>query len=148
LTSGHYARVLEFAELASQSFGIEMRFPFFDRRLVEFCIAVPPAEKIYRGWTRSVFRHAMDGIVPADVQWRTNKADLGAGLKVNLLKYGSSEIGRVVNASSSVLEPYIDMEFLRKVYERFLSDPFKADLDTLVLISVVHLHHWLDQKSP
>ena len=60
------------------------------------------------------------GSFPRMSNGELTKADIGPGLKVNLLKYGSSEIGRVVNASSSVLEPYIDMEILRKVYDRFL----------------------------
>ena len=146
LTSGHYARVLEFAELASQSHGIEMRFPFFDRRLIEFCISVPPPERVYRGWTRSVFRHAMEGIVPKDVQWRTTKADLGPGLKLNLLKYRIAEIGDVIYSPSPALEPYLDMELLRRIYERFVVNPFKFDADCLILISVFHLDLWLEEN--
>jgi asparagine synthase (glutamine-hydrolysing) len=147
LTSGHYARVLETAELASQPYGIEMRFPFFDRRLIEFCIAMPPAEKVYNGWTRSVFRHAMGGILPEDVQWRATKANLGAGLKVNLIKNSTSKLQNIVNAPSSVLDPYVDMAFLKRIYGRFAANPFKSDYDCLVLVSVVHLHDWLNENG-
>ena len=87
LTGGLFASSLELVELAAQSFSIEPRFPFFDRRLIEFCIALPPGERIYNGWTRAIFRYAMSGILPADVQWRHTKANLSAGIKSNLIHH-------------------------------------------------------------
>ena len=147
LTSGHYARILETAEAVSQSYGIEMRFPFFDRRLIEFCIAVPPIEKIRNGWTRSVFRHAMTGTIPAEVQWRTTKGDLGPGLKLNMINYSSCKLDSIVNSGSGVLHRFVDMDFLKRVYRRFSSEPFKSDHDCLVLVSVAHLHDWLCENG-
>ncbi|HEX3102336.1 MAG TPA: asparagine synthase-related protein, partial [Pyrinomonadaceae bacterium] len=92
LTSGHRSLVLERSEQAAANFNVEPRFPFFDRRLIEFCISLPPGQRIYKGWTRSIFRHAMTGILPPDVQWRTDKANLGASVKINMHKYGADTI--------------------------------------------------------
>jgi asparagine synthase (glutamine-hydrolysing) len=143
LTSGHYARILEIAELMSQAYGLEMRFPFFDQRLIEFCIAVPSLEKIHGGWTRSVFRHAMEGIIPPEVQWRTTKADLGPGLKRNLLKFSVQRIEATIDDRNSMMARYLDIDFLKRIYRRFLAEPFKSDYDCLILIGVVHLAEWL-----
>jgi asparagine synthase (glutamine-hydrolysing) len=147
LTSGLYAKSLESVEIASQAFSIEQRFPFFDRRLIEFCIALPPGERIYNGWTRAIFRYAMEGLLPKDVQWRGTKAVLGAGLKLNMLKYGSAELEDVIDVNTSVLEDYVDMDQLRAVYKRFAENPLEFDYDCLILVVAVHLSYWLRENE-
>jgi asparagine synthase (glutamine-hydrolysing) len=147
LTSGHFSFTLEQLEKISAAFGIEQRYPFFDRRLIEFCIALPPGQRIYKGWTRSIFRHAMAGILPPEVQWRKDKSNLGAGIKLNLLKYGSREIEEALNLSSDVLEKYVDVEVLRKAYRDYQSDPLNKDREALLILSNVYLSKWLRQAG-
>lgn len=147
LTSGHFAFMLEQLEKLSAAYGIEARYPFFDRRLIEFCIALPPGQRIYKGWTRSIFRYAMEGILPSVVQWRTDKSNIGAGIKVNLLKYGFKDIEDAVNLNSSVLEKYIDVELLKSAYQKYKSNPFKSDHEILLLLSNVYLSNWLRQTG-
>ena len=60
----------------SAPFAVEQRYPFFDRRLMEFCLAVPFEYRIYHGYTRGVLRQAMQDILPPAVQWRTGKQNL------------------------------------------------------------------------
>ena len=52
---------------------IEMRYPLMDRRLLEFCLAAPAQLKLRDGYTRYLARGALDGILPAAIQWRTTK---------------------------------------------------------------------------
>ena len=69
--------ILEEVELTSAAFGIEPRSPFMDKRLVEFCLALPAEQKIRQGWTRLVLRNAMKGILPEKIQQRAGKSNLG-----------------------------------------------------------------------
>jgi len=69
------ACTFEVAAAAAATFGVEPRYPFFDRRLVEFCLGVPAERQLHGGWTRAIHRHAMRGILPAAVRWRRHKAD-------------------------------------------------------------------------
>lgn len=147
LTGGHFSFMLEQLEKISAAYGIEARYPFFDRRLIEFCIALPPGQRIYKGWTRSIFRHAMEGILPTDVQWRTDKSDIGAGIKLNLLKFGSKEIEEAINLNSTVLEKYIDIDVLRSAYRDYKSDPLNRDSEALFILSNVYLSNWLRQTG-
>ena len=55
---------LEVHDSAAAAFSIEKRYPFWDKRLVEFCLSLPPQQKLYRGWTRMVMRRAMEDILP------------------------------------------------------------------------------------
>ena len=61
--------------------GIEIRHPFMDVRLVEFCLRLPPEQSYHSGWSRVVMRRAMKGIVPEQVRKRIGKTNLSAGLR-------------------------------------------------------------------
>jgi len=52
---------------------IEMRYPFMDKRLLEFCLAVPGRLKINDGYKRYLLRRVMDRALPPAIQWRTSK---------------------------------------------------------------------------
>ncbi len=54
--------------------GMEHRSPFFDRRLVDFCLTVPTRHRQQGGETRYYFRQAMADILPAAVARRQDKA--------------------------------------------------------------------------
>ena len=143
LTSGHFSSVLEFLEKVSAAFGIEGRYPFFDRRLVEFCVALPPGQRTYRGWTRSIFRHAMKGILPEDIRWRADKSNIGANIKVNLLKYSQERLDEAVHRNTNPLRRYVEIDVLRKALHEYSSAPISRDQETMLLLSHVHLSNWL-----
>ncbi len=52
---------------------IEMRYPFMDKRLLEFCLAAPGRLKVKDGYKRYLLRRGMDRALPAAIQWRTSK---------------------------------------------------------------------------
>ena len=147
LTNGHFSVILENSEKAAAAFNVEPRYPFFDRRLIEFCIALPPGQRIYKGWTRSIFRHAMTGILPPEVQWRTDKSNIGASLKINLLKYGFSQLENTVYADSPRLERYADIEKLRAAHRDFKSAPLEKETEALLMLTYVYLLNWLKQAG-
>jgi asparagine synthase (glutamine-hydrolysing) len=55
--------------------GISPSYPFFDRRLVEFCLSMPAEVKLRDGATRWVLREAMTGVLPEQIRTRTTKAE-------------------------------------------------------------------------
>jgi len=55
--------------------GLDYRYPLLDRRLLEFCLALPPEQYIRQGWTRYLFRRAIDTLVPASLPWQRGKSD-------------------------------------------------------------------------
>ena len=48
-------------------------FPFMDRRVLEFCLALPGELKVNRGYKRYLIRAGMQGILPEKLRWRTTK---------------------------------------------------------------------------
>jgi asparagine synthase (glutamine-hydrolysing) len=65
---------------------IEARYPYLDRRLVEFAMAIPMDQKLRIGETRSVLRRAMQGILPEKVRTRRRKAVFDQANSISLKK--------------------------------------------------------------
>jgi asparagine synthase (glutamine-hydrolysing) len=57
----------------SMSCSLEMRVPFMDYRMVELLGRTPPSRKLTAGWTKAIFRAAMEGLIPEQIQYRRDK---------------------------------------------------------------------------
>jgi len=65
----------EIDERFTTHFSLENRHPFFDRRLVEFSIALPVEQRWSKEGPKAILRCAMEGILPESVKNRKDKAD-------------------------------------------------------------------------
>jgi asparagine synthase (glutamine-hydrolysing) len=65
--------LLRYADRNSMAFSIESRMPLLDYRLAEHVFSLPLSLIMRDGWTKYVFRSAMNGPLPADIQWRKDK---------------------------------------------------------------------------
>jgi asparagine synthase (glutamine-hydrolysing) len=54
-------------------FGIDLRSPAFDRRVVEFCIGIPEDQYLRKGCDRWLIRRAMKGRLPDDVLYNKKR---------------------------------------------------------------------------
>lgn len=59
---------------------IDMRYPYLDRRLIEFAIAIPLEQEIRLGESRSIVRRGLRGMVPAPVLERRTKEGPGEAM--------------------------------------------------------------------
>ena len=75
LTSGWSCFGRESVERYGSWFGIEYRHPFFDRRVIEYALALPEEQRWRRDQTKFVLRQAMKGLLPETVRQRLTKAD-------------------------------------------------------------------------
>jgi len=100
-------------------FNLEQRYPFFDKRLVEFCYALPTDMKLKSGWSRYVMRIAMDNILPEDIQWRHGKANLNVSFKRNLMLFEKNTILKMVNENAYVINYYVDIQIIAKILEEY-----------------------------
>lgn len=65
--------LLRYEDRLSMASSVEVRLPFLDYRLVEFCLKLPTTLKLNQGWTKWVFRTAMEKHVPKNIIWRKDK---------------------------------------------------------------------------
>ncbi|MGH7770352.1 MAG: lasso peptide isopeptide bond-forming cyclase [Candidatus Binatia bacterium] len=145
LTWGIMPFTIEVLERTAAAFSIEPRFPFWDKRLVEFCLALPPQQKVHGGWTRIVLRRALGDILPVKIQWRKNKSNLGPNFEHGLLAYERERLEDVILKDSGTIEKYVDLNFLREAYHRFASG--KAGDDALTIWKAVSLSVWLQRTG-
>lgn len=137
---------LEVADKAAAAHSIEPRFPFFDHRLVEFCLAIPPSQKIRYGWTRWVMRRAMKDVLPPKVQWRPGKSDLSPNLRHGLSQLDRNRIDYVME-DTAIIDPYVDMALLRRIYQRLIDGEPLSDRDVMSVWKPVTLALWLQQAD-
>jgi asparagine synthase (glutamine-hydrolysing) len=57
----------------SMAWSREVRIPFFDYRLVELLVNLPVELKLNKGWTKYIFRKAMEPYLPKEIAWRKDK---------------------------------------------------------------------------
>ncbi len=143
LHSGIFPYALELADKAAAAFAVEPRYPFFDRRLVEFCLAIPPDQKLHQGWTRVVMRRAMTDILPPAVQWRFDKANLFPNFKRQLWNSERQMLEEVIVRPPRAIEPYVDLDRLWGIYQRYTARPMQADDEALTIYGTVVLALWL-----
>lgn len=70
--------VLHDEDALSMAFSVESRTPFLDHRLVEFCFGLPYYDKISNGWTKSLLRRSLAGVLPAEILARRRKLGFSA----------------------------------------------------------------------
>jgi asparagine synthase (glutamine-hydrolysing) len=146
LNFGLHPYVLELADKTAAAFSLEPRYPFYDRRLMEFCLAMPSEQKLSQGWTRAVLRRAMTGVLPQEVRLRRDKANLSSNFRLSLFERDRELIKQVYE--SQIAKQYVDGEVFQDTYERYNSNSRASatDKDSLTIYGVVALSLWL-QKS-
>jgi asparagine synthase (glutamine-hydrolysing) len=148
LESPHLTLDLELLDKVSAAFSIESRHPFFDKRLVEFCLALPPEQKLSQGWTRYVFRRAMASVLPEEVCWRTSKADFSVNFLQAIKKYDKALLKQLLFSDTPIIEPYLNIPKLESTYQRVISQPDISIQDALIVYGAAMLIPWLKKYSP
>jgi asparagine synthase (glutamine-hydrolysing) len=145
LNSGLIPYINEIINKTAEAFNINVALPFFDRRLAEFCLSLPPDQKRCGGWNRMVMRRAMENILPEKVRWRGSKADLSANFSNSLLNFERTLLEKTLQERSEIIEDYVDIPALRKAHA---SLGFKKSSDEIMKFwNVLNLALWLEQAG-
>jgi asparagine synthase (glutamine-hydrolysing) len=65
--------LVHYEDRCSMASAREIRLPFLDFRLVEMLLPTASELKVRRGWTKWIFRKAMEPLLPATIAWRKDK---------------------------------------------------------------------------
>lgn len=106
-TCGWSVHALECEERCAAWHGFENRYPFLDRRLVEFALALPEEQRCSGGQSKVALREAMRGLLPESVRNRQDKATFEAPvLKVlKAVHQGLPNAGARMAAQGWIAEP-------------------------------------------
>jgi asparagine synthase (glutamine-hydrolysing) len=130
--------------LVCATLGLETAHPFQDRRLVDYCLSLPPELSLQQGWPRYVLRKAMDGIVPPEITWRAGKADLSQASSIGMWERDGDLLEGAVK-DTGWLRDYVDLQVLR---ESYAAGPAGDERDQVLLGKVATLALWLKVQWP
>lgn len=143
LTSGLVQTVLEIANNGSSAFHVETRFPFIDKRLVEFCLGLPGSQKVNQGYTRITARRALNGIIPEEIRWRSHRQHwdgiFGMGSRLRKILCGQH-----LTQWMCFWRIAFNKDVLRDIYNRCSND-MMTERDMLILFSFVVMTTWWSQ---
>jgi len=73
LDHGHLTRRIEDWATSGMEHRLVYRYPLLDRRILEFCLGIPPGQFCQGGSRRTLFRRAIEGVLPEHLQWKPSK---------------------------------------------------------------------------
>ncbi len=76
--AGHYANAVRCERAVGEMHGVDVRYPFRDRDLVAFLMAIPGEIVNWQGVPKGLLRHALSGVLPDAIRDRRWKADFTA----------------------------------------------------------------------
>ena len=130
----------EMQDLNISSFYIEPRYPFLDKRLVEFCYGIPNNMKFKSGWNRYILRISMKNILPEEIQWRTLKNYFNSVLEKNLLLYEKKKLKELLNEKKSLINDYVNLDLLKIAYSNYISECANfREIDNLWIVILLHI---------
>ena len=98
---------------------VELRYPMWDKDLVEFCLALPARQKLRHGWTRAVMRRALRGTVPPEILRRRDKTDFLPQATACLKNLEKNACKSLCAAHNARRIPILETGWLDTAWERF-----------------------------
>src|SRR5205807_1805755 len=102
------------------AFGLEIRLPFLDHRVVDFCLSLRDDAKIYNGWTKYILRQALPQL-PRSNRWRRDKQGFSLPERVWLRTELSDLIGNLFRNSilgeMGIIDPRKFLVYFREFCE-------------------------------
>lgn len=145
LRSGWHVLALEVIERHGAEFGVEVRHPFHDRRVIEFAFAIPEQQRLRRGQSKFVLRQAMQGLLPDSVRQRVGKADASHLYAEALDALGGK---RAVDSLSIAALGWVNRHEVRRMYEEMTLARETSDYPGLphvqTLWAVFNLELWFN----
>lgn len=127
---------MELIDKYTSFFSIEPRHPFLDKRLIEFCYAIPTEIKFKSGWSRYILRIAMEGILPPENQWRSDKTNLDPFYEKNLL-FEKNSLDEIINSRENIIKEYVDINKIKEIYNKYREG--KANSDSIYWIWLISM---------
>jgi asparagine synthase (glutamine-hydrolysing) len=119
LTTGGLPYALETFERMGASNQVEYRYPFCDKELIEFCLAMPTTLQLRDGWSRWILRSAMDRYLPEQVGWRGGKGDLSSIFDRGLKEFEEERLAQLARKAPASLLEFVRQGALHQAYAAY-----------------------------
>jgi asparagine synthase (glutamine-hydrolysing) len=135
--------LLHYFDRTSMAYSLEVRVPFLDHRVVEFCAGIPTALKLKNGTTKYILRQAARGIVPDSILDRPKVGFLSAGLSEWFRTQIGGKVGDVLLDPGARYAELVDRgEIIRLIEGK------QSYRRSKLLLSLLMLELWLSSYLP
>ena len=122
--------LLKWDDRNSMMFSIESRTPFLDYRLVEYLLKTEDSAKIKDGYTKSILRRSMKGLLPEKIRLRRDKVGFATPEDVWFSENTFKDlIGSILDSDSFRNRGIIDSEKACKLYDKHCKGEIKISKD-------------------
>ncbi|HEX5037035.1 MAG TPA: asparagine synthase (glutamine-hydrolyzing) [bacterium] len=137
--------LVHYEDRMSMSFSREIRLPFLDHRLVTLLLPLSPSLKLSRGWTKWIFRKAMEGSLPKEITWRKDKKGFTSPESEWLKRELNGRVRALFDGEMLASKfGFIDQAGLRKRYEAYCRQlPEKGSIGCKDIFNMISLELWL-----
>jgi len=137
----HWDEVFNILNQIAGKHNVEIKFPFFYKPLVSFCLDSGAEEKLKEGTTRYYFKEAMKDDLPDIIYKRNTKADLSPIFKKELMNLDESYINEVFFVKTSPIYALIEQSRIRKLLK---SKNHNKNLS--IIYSLISLYEWMKKN--
>jgi asparagine synthase (glutamine-hydrolysing) len=128
------------------SYGLEVRDPTMDKRLLEFCFAIPLGQFSGAGHDRWLMRRAVQGLLPPVVQWGVKRGQQGKDIGQRLLASREEVeelLERLMNSSQSAT--YLNLHKVKNAWIRLQQEQHNpAQEDGMMFLAALGLGLFLE----
>jgi len=132
----------------SMAYGLELRLPFLDHRLVEFALSLPSAYYFLEGRSKSILREALTGAMDDAVRLapkRSIQAPQGAWLRREPMR---SYVTSLIESESFAARRMFDVRAVKAAFARFCHGEFDNSFFVWQWINVEEWHRiFVDSDS-
>lgn len=110
--NAHHVACMEWDNKMAALHGAEMTFPFLDRDVVSFLMAIPGEYVNYDGVPKGLLREALRGVLPAPIVQRRWKADFTSLVNANVRQMFAEYARCVMSGRRAIARGYLDAPVL------------------------------------
>jgi asparagine synthase (glutamine-hydrolysing) len=136
--------MLHYFDRASMAHSLEVRVPFLDHELVEYCARIPPELKVRRLQTKHILKYAARGIVPDRI---IDKRKIGFFRGASQGWIRSQLDGALADYLLAPAPAYSDL-LERSAVEQLLRDATRTRRRVQLALAVLMLEVWLREFLP
>lgn len=147
ISSSNHSKAIEIQSLVASYYGIEERYPFYNKELIQYCLNISPNLKNKNGHSRYALKEAIKDIVPEKIRNRTRKSNLGHALCLSFAKKDREFINEQLSKPNDIIKNIININDLRKSWDDLKKNPRKYTTASSVpskIFSYVVLNRWLE----
>ena len=153
LTSNWFMQtLLDRTDRMSMFNGFEVRVPFCDYRIVEYCWNIPWEMKAYKGREKGLLRHAMKNILPEEIINR-KKSPYPKTHNPNYTKIVKQGLSEIMKDKNAPINKLLNREYILDIIEtegKAFSRPWFGQLMTgpQLMAYLIQVNIWLEKYNP